>query len=202
MILKLLKKYSNFSDEDLVKKYQSSEDSYYAALLFERYNELTVSLSLSYLKNSMDAEDATMECFELLLKDLKKQPIQNFGGWYYSVVRNYLLKVKRAKAKHSGEDLIEGLHDQDFDGGINLDELFEKNAGKKQEEVIKEAFKELKPLQAQCIKHFYLEQKSYVEIAKLLNIEEKKVKSHIQNGKRKMKITLEKQNINSVDEIL
>lgn len=202
MILKLLKKYSDFSDEELVEKYQSSGDSYYAALLFERYNELTVSLSLSYLKNSMDAEDATMECFELLIKDLKKQPIENFGGWYYSVVRNYLLKVKRAKSKHVSEDLIEGLHDQDAENWDDFDTLLQNKTDHKQEAVLAQAFDELKPLQAKCLKYFYLEQKSYVEIANLLTIEEKKVKSHIQNGKRKMKITLEKQNINSIDELL
>lgn len=108
MLLQLLRKYIQYSDEALVKKFQASMDSYYAGLLFERYNEMTVSLALGYLKNEDDAEDAVMDCFEILFRDLKTAEVKNFGGWYYSVVKNHLLKLKSKRRKLEGDELIEG----------------------------------------------------------------------------------------------
>lgn len=199
MILKLLRKYTQLSDEQIVDKYQSGYDVYYAALLFERYNEMTVSLALNYLKNETDAEDAVMESFEIMVADLKKADIKNFGGWYYSVVRNHLLKVKRKREKHSSVDLIEGYHDSaGEDPGFKTILNDDRVDG---DELISETLNELKPMQGKCLQLFYLEGVSYKEIALKLNISEKEVKSHVQNGKRKMKIILENKNVKSIDEI-
>lgn len=197
MLLQLLRKYTQLSDEDLVKKYQSSTDVYYAALLFERYNELTVSLSISYLKNETDAEDATMECFEIMVKDLRSTDVENFGGWYYSMVRNYLLKVKRRKQRMIPDDEIEHKMDHDDDSWRKIFESDDDHL----EAYVRSLLDELKEDQRKCIAHFYMDGKSYKEIAELEDIPEKKVKSHIQNGKRKLKIALEQRNVRSIDEI-
>lgn len=199
MILKLLRKYTQYSDEQLVKKYQADKDVYYAALLFERYNEMTVSLAINYLKNETDAEDAAMECFEIMVKELTNTKVENFGGWYYSVVRNYLLKAKRHREKRYSVDLIEGYHDQ-ADDDIQFEKIFEGDKVNA-EEILEKILDELKPMQAKCVKLFYLENNSYKVIAKNLKISEKEVKSHVQNGKRKMKIILENKNVNSINEI-
>lgn len=199
MILKLLRKYTQLTDEQIVEKYQSAHEVYYAAILFERYNEMTVSLALNYLKNETDAEDAVMECFELMIGDLKKAEIKNFGGWYYSVVRNHLLKIKRKREKRSSVDLIEGYHDSA--GEDTKFELLFNDDKIDGDELIAETLKELKPIQAKCLQLFYLDGKSYKEIVSQLKISEKEVKSHVQNGKRKMKIILENKNVKSFDEI-
>jgi len=199
VLLQLLRKYAQYSDEDLVKKFQASKDSYYAGLLFERYNEMTVSLALNYLKNEIDAEDAVMECFELLYKDLKVAEVKNFGGWYYSVVRNHLLKLKRSRRARQGDELIEGYHDQEDGEGL-FDFLFD-NKEEGIVKLVKEVLESLKPIQAQCVEAFYLNDKSYKEISDEFAISEKEVKSHLQNGKRKLKIELEKRNVKSVNEI-
>lgn len=200
MLLQLLRKYVQYSDEALVKKFQASKESYYAGLLFERYNEMTVSLALSYLKNEKDAEDAVMDCFEILYKDLKTAEVKNFGGWYYSVVKNHLLKLKKKRRKLAGDELIEGYHDQDKDEYGLFEQLFD-NRNEEIEKLINEILKTLKPEQEECVKAFYLDEKSYKEIAKELKLTENTVKSHIQNGKRKLKIELEKRNVKSVHEI-
>ena len=58
-------------------------------------------------------------------------------------------------------------------------------------EAMEKAIEELPEEQKKCIKLFYLEQKCYREIVELTNYELKKVKSYIQNGKRKIKILME-----------
>ena len=52
---------------------------------------------------------------------------------------------------------------------------------------LNEAIGRLNPTQQTCICLFYLEKKSYKEIAATTGFDMKKVKSHIQNGKRNLK---------------
>jgi RNA polymerase sigma-70 factor (ECF subfamily) len=54
------------------------------------------------------------------------------------------------------------------------------------------ALKQLSPEQQQCISMFYLEKKSYVEISDLTGFTLMQVKSNIQNGKRNLKLILQK----------
>jgi RNA polymerase sigma-70 factor (ECF subfamily) len=50
---------------------------------------------------------------------------------------------------------------------------------------------QLKPDQEQCIRLFFLEQKSYEQIMSQTNYSFKEVKSHLQNGKRNLRILME-----------
>ena len=53
----------------------------------------------------------------------------------------------------------------------------------------------LKSEQKQCIELFYYQKLCYQEIAEQLKMEENKVKSFLQNGKRNLKICLEDKNV-------
>ena len=55
-----------------------------------------------------------------------------------------------------------------------------------------EAMKELNPEQKQCVTLFYLQKKSYQEINEITGFSMLQVKSYIQNGKRNLKILIEK----------
>ncbi len=199
MFLNILKKYRKLSDEALAAKYRATGEGRYVAMLYERYTELTVSLAMSYLKDKTTAEDAAMDCFERLMIDLKDTEVENFGGWYYSVVRNYLLKIKRRRQKYFNNVQV----DNAFDLGSE-DQQMEQllNGGDQQiENLVDDIIQNLKPEQQVCVRLFYLEGLSYRTIAEKENLSEKKVKSHIQNGKRKLKIELDKRNVNSINEI-
>ena len=52
--------------------------------------------------------------------------------------------------------------------------------------------------QGECVKLFYLEGKSYQEVAELTSYSIKKVKSYIQNGKRNLKNILTKAGISAL----
>jgi RNA polymerase sigma-70 factor (ECF subfamily) len=54
------------------------------------------------------------------------------------------------------------------------------------------ALKELSSEQQQCVTLFYLEKKSYQEISEETGFTMMQVKSYIQNGKRNLKILIEK----------
>ena len=54
---------------------------------------------------------------------------------------------------------------------------------------------QLREDQQQCVRLFYLKQHSYEEVSQLTSFALKKVKSYIQNGKRNLKICLEKNHV-------
>ena len=58
--------------------------------------------------------------------------------------------------------------------------------------LIEEGLNELNPEQKLCVTLFYLEKKSYTEIAAATGFTLMQVKSYIQNGKRNLKILIEK----------
>ena len=64
----------------------------------------------------------------------------------------------------------------------------------KQNEVLyarlEESLNRLKPEQQQCMRLFYLEDKSYLQITELTGFDLKKVKSYIQNGKRNLQLLM------------
>ena len=59
-------------------------------------------------------------------------------------------------------------------------------------ELMEDALKELNPEQQQCVTLFYLQKKSYQDISDSTGFTMLQVKSFIQNGKRNLKLLIEK----------
>ena len=82
----------------------------------------------------------------------------------------------------------------DFSESYDVEQTIEDvQAKEKSLELLENAIEDLKPEQKRCVKLFYLEEKSYQQISAELNLSLMKVKSAIQNGKRNIKLQLEKQ---------
>lgn len=182
------------SDVEIIASYQESGDAGHVGELYKRYTHLVLGLCLKYLKNEDKAKDAVMEIFEKLLGDLKVHEISNFKSWLYSVAKNHCLM-------HLRKENRERAVFEDFKNN-NMDDFMEIGAGlhpsnKEEKEVqfkmLHEAIGSLKTEQRTCIELFYLKDKTYQEISEITGYELKKVKSYIQNGKRKLEIILKKQ---------
>lgn len=175
------------SDQQLISLYKDSGNTGYVGELFLRYSHLITSLSFNYLKNTAETEDAVMEIFEILVRDLKKHEVKNFKAWLFSVTKNHCLKKKK-----NSELLIddhEKLNNKPFFMENNTeDEVEQRRIKEERLEFLSHAVDALVGEQKECIKMFYIEEKSYKEISDLTGYNEKKVKSYIQNGKRKLKI--------------
>jgi RNA polymerase sigma-70 factor (ECF subfamily) len=63
------------------------------------------------------------------------------------------------------------------------------------EQALRECIDKLKDEQKECIELFYYRKMCYREISGILGMEDKKVKSFLQNGKRNLKICLESKNV-------
>ncbi|WP_306641363.1 RNA polymerase sigma factor [Sanyastnella coralliicola] len=175
-------KKKQLDDLALVREYQRSGDKALVGTLYERYVDLVLGVCLKYLKNQQDAEDATMQIFEQLMEKLKKAEISNFKSWLWSVTRNHCLMQLRKQQPEVTE-----VNESQFVAESNMHELLVKEAKLNQ---LERVINELSDDQRKCITAFYLERKSYQQISDELNMELKKVKSHIQNGKRNLSLKM------------
>ncbi len=169
-------------DEELISHYRSSGEPYYAGVLFQRYTQYLAIVTFKYLKKQADAEDALMEVFEIILKDLKSHEILNFKAWSYSVTKHHCLKkIKNAnEKKFKPESAFKQIADEtnyDFDPYLLDNQIDE----------LKKAISSLGAEQRQCVDLFYLQEKSYKEVSDITGYSLNEVKSYLQNGKRNLK---------------
>lgn len=173
------------SDEELILQYRQDQHAGIVGELYVRYGHLVLGTCMKYLKNPHEAEDVCMHVFEHLGRKLLQNEIQQFKGWLYTVTRNECLMMLRKKGTVSLELTREPAQE---------DESIDKRLLEIQLSSLEEAIDQLKDEQRNCIRLFYLERKSYEEVAHALNLDLNKVKSAIQNGKRNLKIQLEGRN--------
>lgn len=182
-----------FSDNQLISEYCRTKDNYFAGLLFKRYTSFVFLIGMTYLKNEEKTKDAVMQIFEKLLDDLLKHEISNFKSWLHTVTRNHCLMQLRSEQRLQKKQLeFEKDYATFMENETDLHQIDEPNDNEKKYQNLKAAINELKDEQCQCIKLFYLQEKSYKEIVEQTGLDIKKVKSFIQNGKRNLKILLTK----------
>lgn len=178
----------SLSDEEILTNYRSSGDQELIGNLFNGNMHLVYGLCLKYLKNQEDSKDAVMAIYEHISRKLKTTEVQHFKSWLYMVSKNHCLMQLRKNNPEVSADIFmetaEAVHLIDEEDQLE-DDL----------NTLEECIDELKTEQRTCVQHFFIEKKSYQEVNKITGIEIKKVKSHIQNGKRNLKICLEGKNV-------
>ncbi|MBL6963203.1 MAG: sigma-70 family RNA polymerase sigma factor [Bacteroidetes bacterium] len=184
------REWSGLTDVDLLKLYKTGSDHKIIGELFKRYTHLVFGLCMKYLKNEDDSKDAVMQIFEKLFTDLHRHEISNFKSWLYSVSKNHcLMALRKTKVEVSSDDhVINNYEGEIMENEVSMHQDFIDH----HPDELNAALNSLKAEQKECIRLFYLEEKSYKEVAELTGYSLVKVKSYIQNGKRNLKIRLSK----------
>jgi RNA polymerase sigma factor (sigma-70 family) len=175
----------NTNDEEQLNNYRKSGDITVLGGLFENYVPLIFGVCLKYLKDEDAAKDAVMGIFEELIAKVKQHDIKQFRSWVYVLSRNYCLMQLRSGKKAEIVSLDEVMEFTTF--------LHPEDNSK--EEVLKaleRCMNKLTAVQKQSVDLFYLKEKCYKEIADITGFSLNDVKSYIQNGKRNLKICLER----------
>jgi len=148
---------------------------------------LVFGLCLKYLKNEEKSKDAVMQIFEQLITKLKIHEVSNFKSWLYTLARNYCLMEIRSSGKHEFVSMEDNFMEKDAFVHLDIDDMREHKLS-----IMEQCMEKLPPEQKETINLFYLEQKCYKDVAELTGYDLNKVKSYIQNGKRNLKICIEK----------
>ncbi|MEJ8803821.1 RNA polymerase sigma factor [Pontibacter sp. H249] len=177
-------------DEELLRLYQQTGELEHLGELYQRHSEMVYLVCLKYLKDEEESKDTTMQLFEHIAEALLKHEVSNFKSWLHSTTRNFCLmqlragkKVQRIALEDSPPLFMENAPPMHLTEAEQVEET---------EQALRQALQELPPEQRRCIELFYLQQKSYKEISALTGCDLNKVKSYIQNGKRNLKLYLEK----------
>jgi RNA polymerase sigma factor (sigma-70 family) len=177
----------SLTDAELISLYKKTNDLKVLGQLYQRYMDLVYGVCLKYLKESERAKDAVMNIFEELMVKLKKHEVENFKSWLYQVAKNHCLMQLRTPRNFKTVELPESL--MQSGENVHLDGVLEKEENLQRLEY---CLTTLSADQRKAVQLFYIEGKCYNEIVELMGQEWRQVRSHIQNGRRNLKICMEK----------
>lgn len=180
------------SDEELLAQFKETGNQAFFADLFKKHVKTVYGTCLFYLQDKAEAQDATMQLFEKLLLEINKQTIQNFKGWLSFVVRNHCIsiirknktQIKSQQQYYGFEYAVPNEEEEKTIDRVGEERLLEK---------MKQSLPKLKEAQRLCVELFYLKQQTYQQIVEQTTYTLNEVKSHIQNGKRNLKLLIEQE---------
>ncbi len=181
-------KYSHISDQQLLEKFYADHNNEWLGILLQRYTLLLLGVCMKYLKNEDDAKDSVQQVFLKVIQELHKYKVEYFKSWLYMVAKNHCLMKLRDRQGKMPAELTERL--TATPGEETDQQVFLENDHTL--ELMETSLKELNREQQQCVTLFYLQKKSYQEITEETGYTMLQVKSYIQNGKRNLKILIER----------
>lgn len=172
-------------DKGLLVAYRNSGDLAVLSKLYEKYVPLVYGVCLKYLKDEELSKDAVMGIFEELVNKAKQHEVKQFRGWLYVLAQNYCLMQIRHEKKAETTSL---------DDVMEIGDVSHPDIEDKEEylTVLERCMSKLPANQRQSVDLFYLQEKCYKEVADSTGFTMNEVKSYIQNGKRNLKICIEK----------
>lgn len=181
-------KYQHITDQELLEQFYADHNNEWLGILLQRYTLLLLGVSMKYLKNEEEAKDSVQQIFLKVIQELQKYKVEYFKSWLYMVAKNHcLMKIREKQGKITTEinDRLATKPGEDTDRQALLE-------NDQTLELMDLSLKELNPEQQQCVTLFYLQKKSYQEVSEETGFSMLQVKSYIQNGKRNLRLLVEK----------
>ena len=188
--MKFIKDSSKIVEKDdlsLIATYQQTGDLEVLGKLYNRYMHLVFGVCFNYFKDEDLSKDAVMQIFEELVLKLKIHQVQNFKSWLHVLTRNHCLMALRKSAKNPTVAMEDNFVESGDFVHLDID-----NSKETQLTVMEKCMETLPEEQRKSVDLFYLQEKCYKEVAEITGYDLAKVKSYIQNGKRNLKICIEK----------
>lgn len=181
-------KFQHITDQELLEKFANDQNNEWLGILLKRYTLLLLGVCMKYLKNEEEAKDSVQQIFLKVIQEIPRYKIEYFKSWLYMVAKNHCLMRLRSKQGKVTAEINDRLQLQ-AEEETNHSHLLKNEQSYALMEV---SLKELNPEQQQCVTLFYLEKKSYQEVSDYTGFSLLQVKSYIQNGKRNLRILIER----------
>ena len=181
-------KHQHITDQELLANFNLDHDNEWLGILLQRYTLLLLGVCMKYLKNEEEAKDSVQQIFLKVIQELQKYKVEYFKSWLYMVAKNYcLMKIRDRQGKIPAElnekTIATPEEETDRQQMLQTDHTMD---------LMESSLKELNREQEQCVTLFYLQKKSYQDISETTGYSMLQVKSYIQNGKRNLRILIEK----------
>ena len=179
-------KYNHISEQELLRRFYQDRDKEWLGILLQRYTLLLLGVCMKYLKNEEAARDAVQQIFLKAITELEKYEVEFIKSWLYMIAKNHCLMQFRDKNRQMVELSEQMVEVEDQEDALSIrekDQLLD---------WMHESIKNLNPEQQQCVTLFYLEKRSYQEVSELTGYSILQVKSSIQNGKRNLRLMIQR----------
>ncbi len=172
------------TDEELVAQLRGGDPSVLGEL-WDRYSHLLFGVCMKYMKDVERSKDMVVDLYTILPELLRKHDILRFRPWIHTVMRNRCLMALRSDRRSTSlPEEIPVTHD-----GGSEEEASLLEASLQQ---LEQAIAELNDGQRTCITLFHLERRNYQEISEVTGASVEQVRSHLQNGRRNLRLILER----------
>ena len=172
----------NDNDFDIIRSVQNGNVKDYKALVI-RYQGTIYNLLYQMLQQHEEAKELTQEVFIKAYENIGKFNFKSkFFSWIYRIAINTAISQMKLNKRFVSIDQLPQRMDKPFE---------EKMVAKERSAMLIMAIDELNEKYRDVIVRHYFEQLSYSEIAGVLEITEKKVKSRLFDARRLLKTRLE-----------
>ena len=179
--------FQHITDQELLSRFYEGQKNEWLGILLQRYTLLLFGVCMKYMKDEEEARDCVQQIFVKVITELPRYRVEYFKAWIYTIARNYCLM--RLRDSHGrGASLTDSML-------AAWDDEEGKSRHWEKEQLLEwmgQALEELGKEQKLCVTLFYLEKRSYQEIAAATGFTLMQVKSYIQNGKRNLRLSIEK----------
>ena len=189
--------YKELTDEKLIDLFKNNEDRDAYTEIAIRFKDKLKSFAFRYTNDDALAEDLVQET---LIKVYKKKhlykPMGKFSTWIYTIIQNLAITEIRKKSRRGTFTFTElGNDDVEFiaksPDNNNADNINDKNDN----QIIHESLQELDIEFRNIIIFRDIQELSYDEISKIIQIPLGTVKSRINRGRLKLKEIIKKKGV-------
>ena len=180
------------TDEDLISRFQGG-DLYAFDLIVKRYKNQLLNFIYRFLGNTEEAEDLVQETFLRVYRNRTAyRKIAKFSTWIYTIAGNLAKTELRKRKRRRFFSISElGYNDKDYDISDNAYNPERDVDGVMKEEIIHKEIMMLSPKFREVIILRDVQQLSYEEISKIVNIPLGTVKSRVNRGRLKLQEKLQ-----------
>ncbi len=169
---------SDEQDHQLVERTLRGERAAFDQLV-QKYQMAVFTVAYNVLGNRSDAEDAAQVVFLKAYEQLNSYDQDfKFFSWLYRITVNESINAKKKKRPFTGVDNFDAIATEHSDQLTQDNEL---------EDRIGEALMELTPTDRAIIVLRHYQEFSYPDIAYIMDITEKKVKSRLYTARQRLK---------------
>ncbi len=179
---------SNLSDKELISRARKLKDREAEGVLLERYSHLLVAVCLPSIKDNPGAAIKTVfpAVLQRLSNGLKTQTIQKANEWVHQTVTTYFSNPDKQVPYYPSRESRDRLHTE------NRVEKAATNTIEKQALMaqVEKALASLKAEDRYLIEQFYLENKTFADLAAHKGYTTEKVRTLLRKAKSKLAMQL------------
>jgi RNA polymerase sigma factor (sigma-70 family) len=173
---------TNIEDDALVQQIISGQDDCFR-LLIERHRRYLYQVVYSIVNHDKDAEDVTQEAFVQIYFALPQYKFQGFKTWMTRIAVNRAIDYKR-KARQRKENLYDDFPDHPPPNPALVQQIEQSVMREERRSLVHKCLAEMPGNYHEVVIAYYIEEKTYQQIATEQGIELKTVESKLYRAKK------------------